>query len=59
MDSNCEGLVFVKDVDPGKLSLDLISPECLVLENERKIFVKSNMYDFSNGFYVSNRIKTD
>ncbi len=59
MNSNCEGLVFIKDIDLGKLSLDLIAPDGLELKNEKKIFVKSNMYDFSNGFYVSNRIKTD
>ena len=56
--SNCEGIVFVKDIDIENFSFDLISQKSLNLEGEL-IFVKSNMYDFSNAFYINNQLKNN
>ena len=58
MNFDCKGLVFVKDIDISCNKIEIIDKEAIGFE-EKLILVKSNMFDFSNRFYLNPKIRDE
>lgn len=53
--SNCVGVGYVKDVDPNKGLLYLVTPINEEIRRNIKVAVRSGEFGFSNAFYKDNR----